>query len=175
MIRPWDRQPGESHKAYAAFEFVYKNWPRQNVAEAYREFYGKPDAKKPSGRWYQWVRDYHWNERLEAYDQWRQEEKQRAQMEAAGEAYQAELETYRRMHEQAGKAAFNAVVVCNRILQAAATEMVNDPEKHPKTYTELSQLSTVIGNFMRYAPDVWAAALGIPDIQAQIEANGKKE
>ena len=175
MPEPWERQPGEPAGAYNALEAVFAQWPSINVTQAYRDVTGKAQARCINGTWANWKKFWQWDERIKAFDEWKQSEKSRAQMEAAAEAYQAELETYRRMHENAGKAAFNAVIVCNKILQTAAADMASDPEKHPKSYAELKQLSGVIGDFMKYGPDVWASALGIPEIQAQIEANGKKE
>ena len=180
MIRPWDKQPGETPKAFEAFEYVLRQWPHHNVAKAYRELSGKPNARQLSGRWSQWSRDYSWNERLEAYDQWRQEQKQQAQMEEAGEAYKAELEAFRKMHESAGKSAFNNVLLLSKALQDYAEGFRVNPETGKPTRSimsagEAKQVSGVISDFMKHGPSVWAAALGIPDIQAQIEANGKKE
>ena len=169
MNMPWNKQPGESVAAYNAFEAVLKRWPEKNITDVYREYTGKPDARV-SGRWQTWKIDWKWEERLDAHHQWIQDAKNEARKQAALEKYEADLEDFRRMHENAGKAAFNNVMLCSKILQESAERIMKDKDRHPKTFAEMKQLSGIIGDFMKYAPQVWAEALGISELKEQLEA-----
>jgi hypothetical protein len=61
-IQPWDRQPGESAKAYDAFQTYLDQGPERSYA-------GVAAAMGKSGTWIeQWGRRYDWVTRAEAWD-----------------------------------------------------------------------------------------------------------
>jgi hypothetical protein len=88
--RPWERLPGESDKAYAAFQAYLGIEPahERTIAEACAKFYGRPVShyNGPSQPIPQniktWKREYMWDTRCEAHDFWRT----RDQMEAVRHA-----------------------------------------------------------------------------------------
>lgn len=65
MAEPWERQPGETSRAYAAFSVYRDLGPQRSLAKALAAA-----AKKPSNRrhWQRWAAKYRWVERAQAYD-----------------------------------------------------------------------------------------------------------
>lgn len=76
--RTWDRQPGETAAAFAAFVVYLDAGPGRTLAAAYRKHRGKPDALRPSGRFEAWARDHDWKGRADAHDLHLRREKVRA-------------------------------------------------------------------------------------------------
>jgi len=76
---PWDRQPGESAQAYAAFE-CYRRLPpaERSLQRAWEEHSRRPGrlrkrrgkgAGRPHGHWTRWMSRWHWKERALAWDE----------------------------------------------------------------------------------------------------------
>ncbi len=66
--KPWERQPGESAPAYAAFcVFRDADVPRVKL-DAYRQRYGKTTAKCPPGWFSKWTKKFKWVNRAKKYD-----------------------------------------------------------------------------------------------------------
>lgn len=65
---PWERQPGETAKAFQAFRAYRDLGPARTMLAAYRLTKGKPDAKAISGGWARWSQEHRWTERADAYD-----------------------------------------------------------------------------------------------------------
>lgn len=63
-LAPWDRQPDETSKAYAAFVTFRDIGPSRSLPEAYRKHTGKQTARA-GGTWGVWYRKHHWKERAE--------------------------------------------------------------------------------------------------------------
>ncbi|HUM43488.1 MAG TPA: hypothetical protein PKI14_11125 [Fervidobacterium sp.] len=78
MSELWDRQPGESAKAYAAF-CAYRDLGAERSLEKVRHLLDKPRTKKWLGVW---SAKYNWVERAKAYDDYI-EKKKRAEKEKA--------------------------------------------------------------------------------------------
>lgn len=69
--KPWERQPGESSKAFRAFTIYRDMGPARSVKQAYREYTGKHDFQGDVGkaRYFQkWNIGTGWVKRAEAYD-----------------------------------------------------------------------------------------------------------
>ena len=66
---PWERQPGETAKAFKAF-CAYRDLEpaRRSVLAAYRQAKGKPTARQAAGIWNKWCAEHRWVERAHAYD-----------------------------------------------------------------------------------------------------------
>src|SRR5262249_13729898 len=79
MAAPWERLPGESPRAYAAFCLYRDLGPRRSLDAASRGYHhppppggdGKPTARRPraSGRIRQWAQRWNWGARARAWDQ----------------------------------------------------------------------------------------------------------
>jgi hypothetical protein len=83
----FQRQPGESPAAFAAFLCYRDLGPGRSVVEAYRQRTGKGSAKQASGEWNAWAVRFGWAERAAAHDAHMEAIRQRArEAEAAAEA-----------------------------------------------------------------------------------------
>lgn len=69
MAEPWERQPGESEAAYAAFRAFLQLGAERTVRAAYRQASGKAEASQVPGYWSKWVSEHRWAERALAWDQ----------------------------------------------------------------------------------------------------------
>ena len=65
-LQAWERQPGESGPAFAAFVVYRDLGPYRSLDKAYKT--QKPDADKFSGQWSLWSAEHKWLERALAYD-----------------------------------------------------------------------------------------------------------
>jgi len=83
MSELWDRQPGESTKAYAAF-CVYRDLGTERSLEKAGQMLDKPRTRKWLG---EWSAKYKWVERAKAYDDYveklKRKEKEKAIKEMA--------------------------------------------------------------------------------------------
>ncbi|MCL6611189.1 MAG: hypothetical protein K6T66_06590 [Peptococcaceae bacterium] len=83
MAEVWERQPGESSKAYAAF-CVYRDLgPERSLEKALQNL----SKKRAKWQLWQWSSKYNWVARCQAYDDYierrKREEKERAILEMA--------------------------------------------------------------------------------------------
>lgn len=77
MGNAWDRQPGESAAAYAAFCAYYVLPPgERSIDAAYRAIKArqKRDGKRAPGNWAKWSVRFNWVKRALAYDEYRAEQ-----------------------------------------------------------------------------------------------------
>lgn len=72
---PWQRQPNETPKAYAAFAVYRDLGVGRSIDKAYaatravqRQADGKSASRRASRYWMEWSTKYHWVERVTAYD-----------------------------------------------------------------------------------------------------------
>lgn len=65
---PWERQSGETARAYAAFLRFRDLGPGRSLAAAYRAATGRQQAGEPSGQWRGWHAAHAWRARAEAWD-----------------------------------------------------------------------------------------------------------
>jgi hypothetical protein len=67
--QPWDPRPGESDRAYHAFEcYLFMPPEERTLEEAYRLHTDNPNAANPSDACKGWARRYDWKGRASAYD-----------------------------------------------------------------------------------------------------------
>lgn len=78
--QPWDRQPDEGAKAFAAFT-VYADLPadKRSLLEAARKYSNRPDIKSVPGRIAKWSTDFNWLERATLKDAWRDDLRREAE------------------------------------------------------------------------------------------------
>lgn len=95
-LRPWERQPGESAKAFSAFS-LYLNQPpaTRTILHAWHAY--RPEQvhdKAAPGHFRKWAADMKWQERARAWDR----EKDRIAREAEAEADRKAIAEMRKRH-----------------------------------------------------------------------------
>lgn len=84
MSEVWERQPGETSKAYAAFCIYRDLGPERSLDKALATADKKPTNRR---HWARWMEKYRWVERVRAYDDYldrkKREEKEKAIIEMA--------------------------------------------------------------------------------------------
>ena len=67
---PWNAQPGESPKAFAAFQIYLNLGPGRSFQAAWRQYVGRPDALAANvpGYFADWSRKNRWGDRARAWD-----------------------------------------------------------------------------------------------------------
>jgi hypothetical protein len=138
---PYERQPGESAKAYAAFTAFRDLGPGRSVLKAYRQETGKEPARQPSGTWIGWAARWHWHDRAEAWDAELDRQNRAAQEEArrqmgerhAKEAMGLQKKALERL-EQLCPAELSAGDVLRYFVEAAKLERL--ARGAPETITE---------------------------------------
>lgn len=66
--QPYERQPGETPKAWLAFQTFRDAGPGREVVGTYRTLYGRPQVTNVPGFFRTWQKDHRWEERAEAWD-----------------------------------------------------------------------------------------------------------
>jgi hypothetical protein len=92
--RPWERQEGESAKAYKAFATYRDLGPKRSLNAAYTKSRGVKGASKErraTGTWHRWAIEHHWVARATAYDD-HVDAKARAEREAKWAERQAQVD-----------------------------------------------------------------------------------
>jgi hypothetical protein len=95
MSAAWERLPGESSKAYAAFCLYRDLGPRRSIEEASRLYHGKPTldgaprdtarGRRASGLIRRWAERWNWIARAGARDEADEQAKRRKHLEAVEE------------------------------------------------------------------------------------------
>jgi hypothetical protein len=95
MAEPWDRLPGESAKAYAAFGLYRELGPRRSLDEASRLYHAQPapdgsrrptdPKRRASGLIRRWAERWNWTGRALAWDHEVEQGKRQQQREAIQE------------------------------------------------------------------------------------------
>jgi hypothetical protein len=67
---PYEHQPGETAKAFAAFVVFRDLGPERSVLKAYRQKTGKKQAKQATGVWNGWATTHNWHSRAAAWERW---------------------------------------------------------------------------------------------------------
>lgn len=79
-MNPWDRQPGESGRAYSSF-MTYRDMNEvRTFLGAYRQHTGRTGAKRVPGHWCRRVKSWRWDERARAWDAYFQQAMIRAKL-----------------------------------------------------------------------------------------------
>lgn len=161
---PWERQENETATAYEHFKAFLAAGPTRDMLSVYRQRTGRHQAAKPSGHWHQWVYGNNWRERADAYDAHIQEQVFSELIEEQTAQTKRELEEFRKANETLGKGlayqAVRAMKLLNKFLDEKAELKTTDDARH---------MSTLMSNAIRYAPELWAKAIGIPELEAMLE------
>jgi hypothetical protein len=135
--RPWERQEGESAKAFSAFEIYRRLGPARTVAEAWRQYWslsGAHNAGEAPPRvmpyFSQWAVQWRWQERALAWDddlaaRARDEEEDR-ELERLRQEKEEELRQRQLMREEARAARTVGRRVLLRALQGIEVGQLDD-------------------------------------------------
>lgn len=99
----WERQPGESARAYKCFEVYLYEGPLRRLVGAYRIETGKPLATQASGTWNRWYTGYEWKKRAEEYDLHMARLRQRRRQQALLDAEDRTAKLAAKIKEKAAK------------------------------------------------------------------------
>lgn len=159
-LQPWHRQPGETVKAFAAFERYLSLGFDRTVINAYRQHSGILTASKSAGYWGKWASENRWEERAAAYEDHLAKARAEQNTRAEQEAHLEKLEQFRKAHEQVGIAGFDIALRATKLL----SEFL---KKQPaiQTLDEARKLVNLVDPFLRHAPPIWEQALGIPQLK----------
>jgi hypothetical protein len=83
-VDPWERLPGETARAFAAFVLYRDAGPTRSLVGAYRTSAGRPEVvgKALPGYWREWARANQWQERAAAWDREQDRLARRRQVDA---------------------------------------------------------------------------------------------
>jgi hypothetical protein len=100
---PWERQPEESDRAFAAFALYRDLGPRRSLDEVCRRLYGTQAGRKrdATGRVQEWSRAHGWVARCQAWDEELDRQGRLAQIEAVMEMAKRHAEEARAFQEKA--------------------------------------------------------------------------
>lgn len=110
MMEPWERQPGETQRAYAAFGVYRDMGSSRSLTSAHRALRGqeggKTGARKAPSYWQAWSARYAWQERVALYDAHR-DRKAREGREAE---HLKELDEFRKQEKQLASATIQSAI-----------------------------------------------------------------
>lgn len=126
----WERQPDESERAFAAFRTWLEVDPIQgrSLINAYRQFSGRPEVKKPPGYFRDWFSKYHWEDRARRYDN----DLLRQEKESEWKAIVAERKKLKERRTYIAESGYEAA----EKLIAKAYEILKAPTFHQKLVKE---------------------------------------
>ena len=159
-----EQHPDESAKAFHAY-LCYQNLGRQRTIALAYAVYRKCTANlaRPSASFIAWKAEFNWDERVEVWDRLEQAAAQERQRAIDDEAYQEELEQFRRIQLNAGKQ--GTAIALN--LKARILAWV---ETHPTitNWTDAVAVSLILSRLEIVAAEQWAKALHIDRLLEQM-------
>lgn len=180
----WERLPGETHKAYAAF-LAYRNInpQKRSVFQAWwdseaRDMSDPLTAKKsigrfPPGNWSDWCTKYNWVERAKSWD----DEKARIREEIEIEY---EREDYREYRKTLRDTAIAALQISFKINQALNIRLDENGQVLPDfqdvlTIDKISSTHLKNSSAIRIAQELWGGSIGVERIAQYLIAEGLLE
>jgi len=166
MAELWERQPGETQRAYHCFSVFRDLGKTRTVLAAFRQETGKTEAKQAAGVWNAWVKQYEWRSRVNAYDDFCDRQLLEQKMEAKQQAHKEALEEFRMSHLQVARLTFaNFGGVLKQLKQFI--------ESNPKieNWDDAVKAGRVLA--LRDGSEMWADALGISTLLEQIDAQSE--
>lgn len=168
--QPWEKQPGETAKAYQAF-CVYRDLGAgRSLSIAYeRTGKGRSKTGERSGKteaprlWERWSSKYQWVERSQAYDR----HIEQIRLAAIAQATQvdtienclAEIEELRAVSQKSGKGAMiNALKALKKIDEVLTSGV------EIKTVEDVYKMASTAKTLATLGFDLWANALGVKDL-----------
>lgn len=172
QIKPWERQPGESGKAFTCFRHYLEQGPRRTVEATgkwYRQQQGSSRAASAQQRGNAnyiggWSKRYSWRDRAEAFDR---EEARRIDAERLKVRQQAIIDAGERHGQQSRAFAQFAVALLSR---AAALLSSPDPNAilDPRLQALLDRVQGMMGHLPKLHADERAALAGSPENYATV-------
>lgn len=162
-LKPWERQPNETARAYECFKAYRDAGPSREVKAVYRRVVGKPEARAVPGAWNGWIARYKWQERVRAYDDEMERHAHQVAIEAKREEHRQKLEQFRKAHEQFGIGGFDVSLKALRLL--------SDFLKAQPEITSMAD-ATRVGQLVQTAAaasQAWADALGVTTLLESID------
>lgn len=156
-IKPYDRLPGETAKAYEAFS-VYRDMGTERSLEAVSKALGKSAAFLS-----RWSSKHDWVDRAESWDIDQDMMRQEEAIAAKRKQYKSQLAEFQKNHLAVGKAAFKA--------SATATKQIMDwVEKNNsiESWDDANKAANIIKALMPIA-DLWAKSLAVDRLLERLE------
>ena len=151
MPEIWERQEGESDKAYSCFCAYRDSPPPRNLNAVYREKTGRKQADDISGEWKQYKSKFEWDKRVAAYDG----RLERQALEKNADEYAAQLLAFR---SSALKRLELSIDVANKLAEHFKR---SDIEQGEMTLRDASSTARAIAAMNDAATNVEALILGI--------------
>ena len=160
-----EQHPDESAKAFHAFLCYQNLGPQRTIALAYA-VYRKctTNPSKPSAAFIAWKAEFNWDDRVEVWDRLEQAAARERQRSIDDEAYQEELEQFRRIQLSSGKTG-----------AAIATELKRRLLKFVETNPPILDLrdalivARIIATLELPSVEQWAKALHIDRLLEQMD------
>jgi hypothetical protein len=157
--RPYDRLPGETAKAYAAFS-LYRDMGIERSVDAVSKVLGKSTVFLC-----RWSSKYEWVERAEAWDIDQDYERQKEAIAAKREEYRRNLAEFQKNHLAVGKMAFKATKdATKQIMDFVETNQVI------KTLDDANKMANVIKG-LSVLSEFWGRALAVDRLLERLESD----
>jgi hypothetical protein len=143
FIKPWERQAGETPKAFHAFDHYLRMGVERSIDKAYRQHVAvcraaAPDApprmagrRRPSKRWEVWSADFDWTTRVAAWDAAISEQGRR----------DAEDVILKRRKAQADQLAMTRTALA--VPSTAIMGVLSDPVRSRELQTKIARMSSL--------------------------------
>lgn len=179
--KPWEQQPGETSRAFAAFVIYRDMGIGRSLDAAYKESVerGAKGCREGAiirlpGRWKKWCGDHRWVERVQAYDAYLDRARSEAAIAEAQrvgrEEYLEALNAFRQAVLVMGKGGIDSVLK----LKKAINEIVSTPGfiQDRKALESLEVAARVVKSLQSESVQLWDMALGVSKLlDAQAESN----
>lgn len=195
----WDKQPGETAKAWAAFQ-AYRDLGSSRTMSATLQFLNRKETDSSKRLFYRWASDNNWYERVRQYDIY-VDRKQRIELEERDRAaYATKIEAYRQEVEEASTRMMDMAANAMTLAQANLTvrlaawteaaeaararaegnpEAEEDRERTPPTPLEISELCVLMRSAiacMDVATKIRGDSLGIDQlVDSLVEGKDKSK
>ena len=160
-----EQHPDESTKAFHAYECYQSLGAGRSIALAYAKYrqHDHDTVAKISGSFIEWKNRFNWDERVKICDASEAAAARERQRAIDDEAYQEELEQFRRLQLSAGK---QGVAIALNL----KTKLLKWVETHPTitTWTDAVAVSLILSRLEIVAAEQWAKALHIDRLLEQM-------
>ena len=163
MSNPWDKQPGETPKAFVAFSAYLAMEPKKrSVLAAYlstleeAEKGRKGQIKSPPTSWRDWAFDHDWKARAAAYDTYNDRQKRR-------DMERVHAQEVQRFRSQLRKDTDNLLKIARIAMTKAAEGLQTVDMAGAKPHTVATML-TAASNAMKVGNETHFTALGLDEV-----------
>lgn len=160
-----EQHPDESTKAFHAYECYQSLGAGRSIALAYAKYrqHDHDTVAKISGSFIEWKNRFNWDERVKICDASEAAAARERQRAIDDEAYQEELEQFRRLQLSAGK---QGVAIALNL----KTKLLKWVETHPTitNWADAVAVSLILSRLEIVAAEQWAKALHIDRLLEQM-------